>query len=144
MASRDIHSRLHFVPLIVPVAARTDNTPIVSAIIDTLGYESVEFALVTGTNTDTNATFAVTVDEGDASDLTGSNAVAANQLLGSLALAGFTFADDNECRKIGYVGNKRYVRLTVTPSGNDSGNIFISGVAVLGNARNAPTANPPQ
>ncbi|KAA0689847.1 hypothetical protein DTW90_30615 [Neorhizobium sp. P12A] len=144
MASRDIHNKLHFVPLIPPVAARTDNTAIVSSIIDTAGFESIEFVLVTGTNTDTNATFAVTVDEGDASDLTGSNAVAANQLIGTTTLAGFTFADDNECRKIGYVGGKRYVRLTVTPSGNDSGNIFVAGVAVLGNARSAPTANPPQ
>lgn len=139
MASKDLHNRLHFVPLIVPVAARTDNTPIVSAIIDTQGYESVEFALVTGTNTDTNATFAVTVDEGDNSALSDAVAVTNSKLIGTLAEAGFTFADDNECRKLGYIGSKRYVRLTVTPSGNDSGNIFISGVAVLGNSRSKPT-----
>jgi len=141
MASKDLHNNLHFVPLIAPVAARTDNTAIVSAIIDTLGYESVEFALVTGTNTDTNATFAVTVDEGDASNLSDAVAVSTGpKLLGTLAEGGFTFADDVECRKLGYVGNKRYVRLTLTPSGNDSGNIFIAGVAVLGNPRSHPTA----
>lgn len=139
MASKDLHNRLHFVPLIVPVAARTDNTPIVSAIIDTQGYESVEFALVTGTNTDTNATFAVTVDEGDNSALSDAVAVTNSKLIGTLAEGSFTFADDNECRKLGYIGSKRYVRLTVTPSGNDSGNIFIAGVAVLGNSRTKPT-----
>lgn len=139
MASKDLHNRLHFVPLIVPVAARTDNTAIVSAIIDTAGYESVEFALVTGTNTDTNATFAVTVDEGDAANLSDAVAVTNSKLIGTLAEAGFTFADDNEARKLGYIGNKRYVRLTVTPSGNDSGNIFIAGVAALGNSRSKPT-----
>jgi hypothetical protein len=139
MASKDLHNRLHFVPLIVPIAARTDNTPIVSAIIDTAGYESVEFALVTGTNTDTNATFAVTVDEGDNSGLSDAVAVTGSKLIGTLAEAGFVFSDDNECRKLGYIGNRRYVRLTVTPSGNDSGNIFISGVAVLGNSRSKPT-----
>jgi hypothetical protein len=32
------------------------------------------------------------------------------------------------------------VRLTVTPTGNDSGNIFIAGVAALGNSRNKPTS----
>lgn len=131
-------------PLIVPVAARTDNTAIVSSIIDLLGYGSCEFVLVTGTNTDTNATFAVTVDEGDASNLAGSNAVAATDLLGTLAQASFDFSDDNESRKIGYLGNKRYVRLTVTPSGNDAGNIFLAGVAILGNPVLSPTANPPQ
>ena len=139
MASKDIHNNLHFVPLIVPVAARTDNTAIVSAIIDTKGYESVEFVLVTGANTDVNATFAVLVEDGDNSGLSDNVSVANSQLLGTEAGAAFTFADDGECRKIGYVGGKRYVRVTVTPSGNDAGNIFISGVAVLGNARNAPT-----
>jgi hypothetical protein len=139
MASKDIHNNLHFVPLIAPIAARTDNTAIVSAIIDTLGYESAEFVLITGTNTDTNATFAVLVEDGDNSGLSDNAAVADTFLLGTEAAAGFTFADDVECRKIGYVGGKRYVRVTVTPSGNDSGNIFIAGVAVLGNARSVPT-----
>ena len=139
MASKDLHNNLHFVPLITPVAARTDNTAIVSAIIDTAGYESVELALVTGANTDTNATFAVLVEDGDNSGLSDNAAVADTFLLGTEAGAGFTFADDGECRKIGYVGGKRYVRMTVTPSGNDSGNIFLAGVAVLGNPRSAPT-----
>ncbi len=139
MASRDIHNNLHFVPLITPVAARTDNTAIVSAIIDTSGYEGVELVLVTGANTDVNATFAVLVEDGDNSGLSDNVAVADSFLIGTGAGASFTFADDGECRKIGYIGSKRYVRMTVTPSGNDSGNIFISGVAVLGKPRHAPT-----
>lgn len=139
MASRDIHNNLHFVPLIAPIAARTDNTAIVSAIIDTFGYEGVELVLVTGTNTDVNATFAVLVEDGDNSGLSDNAAVADAQLIGTELQAGFTFADDVECRKIGYVGGKRYVRMTVTPSGNDSGNIFIAGIAVLGAPRRAPT-----
>lgn len=144
MASRDLHNNLHFVPLIAPVAARTDNTAIVSAIIDTKGYEACELAIITGTNTDANATFAALVEDGDASNLSDAAAVSDTFLLGTELLAGFDFGDDVECRKIGYVGPKRYVRLTVTPSGNDSGNIFISGIAVLGHARSAPTANPSQ
>jgi hypothetical protein len=86
LASKDLHNNLHFVPLIAPIAARTDNTAIVSSIIDTLGYESCEFVLVTGTNTDVNATFAVTVDEGDASNLSDAVAVTTGpKLLGTLA-----------------------------------------------------------
>lgn len=144
MPNREIHNDIHVVPLIVPVAARTDNTAIVSAIIDTANYNACEFVIVTGTNTDANATFAVTVDEGDAANLSDAVAVTDSKLVGTLELAGFTFGDDNECRKLGYIGNKRYVRLTVTPSGNDAGNIFISGVAVLSYAAVTPTANPPQ
>lgn len=143
MSSRDLHNNIHPLPGIVPVAARTDNTAIVSAIVDTAGYESCEFVLVTGTNTDTNATFAVLVEDGDNSSLTDNAAVADNMLVGTEALAAFTFADDNETRKIGYIGGKRYVRVTVTPSGNDAGNIFLAGVWILGNPRNMPTANPP-
>jgi len=144
MPSRDIHNNLHFVPLIAPIAARTNNTAIVSSIIDTAGYESCELVIVTGTNTDTDVTFAVLVEDGDNSGLSDNVAVADAYLVGTEALAGFAAADDVECRKIGYVGMKRYVRMTVTPSGNDSGNIFIAGVAVLGNPASAPTANPPQ
>lgn len=144
MASRDIHNNIHPVPLIVPVAARTDNTAIVSAIIDTAGYEGCELVLVTGTNTDTNATFTVLVEDGNAANLSDNAAVDDKFLLGTEVAASFDFADDNECRKIGYVGGKRYVRVTVTPAGNDAGNIFIAGVAILGHPRRAPTANPPQ
>lgn len=141
---RDLMNSVHVLNAIPPVAARTDNTAIVSAIIDTKGYDSLTFAISIGTNTDTNATFAVTMDEGDASNLSGSNAVAATDLVGTLALAGFTAADDDgETRKIGYSGSKRYVRLTITPSGNDSGNIFVAAVAILGHPHQRPTPNPP-
>lgn len=141
---RDLHNNIHTVPLIAPIAARTDNTAIVSAIIDRRGYDSLELVLITGTNTDVNATFAVLVEDGNASNLSDNAAVADNHLLGTEALAAFTFADDVETRKIGYIGDKRYVRVTVTPTGNDSGNIFIAGVAVLGHPNLTPTPNPPQ
>ncbi len=140
---KDLHNSIHAVPLIVPVAARTDNTAIVSSIIDRKGYQSLELVLVTGTNTDTNATFTVLVEDGNNSGLSDNAAVADSELVGTELLAGFQFDDDNECRKIGYVGSKRYVRVTVTPAGNDSGNIFLAGVAILGNPDMAPTPNPP-
>lgn len=140
---RDLMNNVHILNAIPPVAARTDNTAIVSAIIDTRGYDSLTFAISIGTNTDANATFAVTMDEGDLSNLSGSNAVAATDLVGTYALAGFDFNDDTETRKIGYSGSKRYVRLTITPSGNDAGNIFVAAVAILGNPHQVPTPNPP-
>lgn len=143
MSTRDLHNNIHPLVGIAPVAARTDNTAIVSNIVDTAGYGSCEFVIVTGTNTDANATFAVLVEDGDQANLSDNAAVADTFLLGTEALAGFTYADDAETRKIGYVGNKRYVRVTVTPSGNDSGNIFLAGVWLLGHPVDAPTDNPP-
>jgi hypothetical protein len=62
--------------------------------------------------------------------------------VGTEALAGFQFDDDNECRKIGYRGSKRYVRLTITPANNASAAV-LSAVALLGRPARHPTANPP-
>lgn len=138
---RDLANHLTFKRAISPQAARTDNTPIVSQIIDTAGFEKMCFALNIGANTDTNATFAVLVEHGDAANLSDAAAVPDAQLTGTEAAASFTAADDdNSTRKIGYVGSKRYVRLTITPSGNDSGNIFVTALAVLSASRYWPSA----
>ncbi|PDS97524.1 hypothetical protein CO659_12730 [Rhizobium sp. S9] len=143
MPNREIHNVLHFVPLFDPKAAVTDNTAQVSAIIDLAGYNAAEIVLQTGTLTDADATFAVTVAESDAANMSGSNAVAASQLVGTLAQASFDFNTDSKARKIGYIGTKRYIQVTVTPA-NNTGNLFLSGVAVLGYPATGPTANPPQ
>lgn len=140
---RDLHNNIHPLVGIAPQAARTDNTAIVSTIVDTAGYDSVEFVITTGTNTDANATFTVLFEDGDNSSLNDNGAVDDAFLLGTEALAGFTYADDAETRKIGYLGVKRYCRVTITPSGNDSGNIFLAGTWLLGHPHVAPTANPP-
>jgi hypothetical protein len=138
----DLFDNINPLPLFEPKAAITDNTAIVSSIIDTQGYESLTLVLVTGTDADADATFAVTLEHGDDSALADTAAPASTDLIGTLAGAGYTFASDFKTRKIGYIGGKRYVRATVTPTGN-TGNVFLAGVAVLGHPRNRPTANPP-
>ncbi|KJC53466.1 hypothetical protein UB31_08620 [Bradyrhizobium sp. LTSP849] len=142
---RDSANNLHFKPAIAPVAALTNlNTPIVSTILDTFGYGSATLALVTGTETDTNVTTVVLLEESNDSGMAGATAVADIDLIGTELLAAFQFDDDNECRKLGYVGSRRYIRATVTPSGNDAGNIFLAGMWVQGHPASAPTPNPPQ
>jgi hypothetical protein len=143
MASKDIHNNLAVKRGLSPVAAGTDNTPYVSEIVDTAGYEAVEFVLQIGTNTDADATFTVLFEDGDAANLSDHAAVDDAFLLGTEALASFQFDDDNKCRKIGYKGNKRYCRVTVTPANNGAGNIYMAAVWLLGHPRSAPTANPP-
>jgi hypothetical protein len=65
-------------------------------------------------------------------------------LVGTEALAGFTFADDNECRKIGYLGNKRYVRVTITPTTTaQAGDTPLAIIAILGNGHIGQQVNPP-
>jgi hypothetical protein len=142
MASRDLHNNIHVKRGISPAAAVADNTPFVSQIIDMAGYESAEFVILTGALADADATFTVLVEDGAAANLSDAAAVADSQLLGTEAQAGFTFADDDKAFKIGYVGGKRYARVTVTPA-NNTGNAFVAGVWILGNPRSAPTSNPP-
>lgn len=126
---QDLHGSIKYVKAIAPVVV-TDNTAQVSSIIDLQGMRGCEFVITTGTLADADATFAVTLDEGDDSSLTDAAAVAAGDLLGSYAGASFTFADDNTTKKLGYAGTKRYVRLTITPSAN-TGNAPLSAVAAL-------------
>lgn len=127
-------------PVIAP-AVNTDlgTTPLVGTVIDSLGFDSVTYAIVTGTLSDANATYVVLLEESD-SDSTGFTAVADADLIGTEAAAGFNFADDGETRKLGYIGSRRYTRLTITPAGADSGNSPVAAVAILGHPASAPVA----
>lgn len=133
---RDGLSSKRIRPLIAPGAAVTDNTAIISSIIDCQGYDSVTLAFVTGTNADADATVTALLEEGDVSNLSDAAAVADADMVTMTpgtapeAAASFTYADDAETRAIGYVGSKRYIRLTLTPSGN-TGNQYVGGVAIL-------------
>lgn len=138
---RDLHNNIHPLRAISPVSV-SDNTAQVSQIIDRQGFKSLEFVIATGSLADADATFAVLVEDGDAANLSDAAAVADANLLGLETTAGFQFDDDNETRKIGYIGNKRYVRLTITPSANASA-ALLCAVAILGHPANAPTVNPP-
>ena len=141
---RDIMNNLDFKMAVAPAAALVNaNTAFVSAILDARDASAVALLIQLGAITDADATLAVTMAESDASNMAGSNAVAAADLVGTLALAAATFANDNACRKIGYIGNKRYIQATITPSLNDVGSIFLSATWVLGHMNRKPTANPP-
>lgn len=136
MANRDGLSSKRIVPLMPPVAAVTNNTATVSSIIDTQGYDSVTLAYVTGTLSDDDATFAAVLEESDAAGFSPANAVADEDMVSMTpgtaaeAAGSYAFGDDNVTRAIGYIGSKRYIRLTITPSGN-TGNHFVAGVAIL-------------
>jgi hypothetical protein len=134
---RDLANTIAVRRAISPVAATTDNTPYVSQVIDTSGFEGFMFAINAGSLADADATFTTLIEHGDAANLSDAAAVADAQLTGTEAGASLTFADDNAVKKIGYVGSKRYVRLTVTPA-NNTGNVFLSAVAILGHSRFNP------
>ncbi len=138
---KDLMNMLDFKRVISPVS-EAGTTALVGQIIDRQGYDSLTYAIATGSIGDADATFTVLLEEGDNSSLTDAAAVADADLIGTEVLAAFQFDDDNECRKLGYKGNKRYTRLTVTPVANASA-ALICAIAVLGCPMLAPTANPP-
>lgn len=135
---RDLANSLAVRRAISPAAAIADNTPLVSQIIDRNGFEGLAFAILIGAVADADATFTALVEHGDAANLSDAAAVPDADLTGTEASAGFTFASDNEVRKIGYVGSKQYVRLTITPA-NNAGDAFVSAIAILGHSRYWPS-----
>lgn len=138
---QDLHNNIHVKRVLSPVSV-ADTTAQVGEIIDRQGYDSLTYVIATGSIADADATFTVLLEEGDDSGLSDAAAVADADLLGTEVLAAFQFDDDNEVRKLGYKGVKRYTRLTITPVANASAAV-LSAVAVLGHPASAPTANPP-
>lgn len=136
MKNLDLFSKLSVQRAVSPVSDG-DNTALVSAIIDRQGFTALLFAIAIGSIADADATFDVLLEHGDQANLSDAVAVPAAELQGSSA--DFQFDDDNETRKIGYVGNRRYVCLTITPTGN-AGAALISAIAILGGAESSPVA----
>ncbi len=98
-----------------------DNTALTTQILDTKGFAGAFLLLLTGSIADADATFAVTLAESDASNMSGSNAVDSSKVVGgTLTAAGFQFDDDNEIRKLLVMSTKRYIQATITPTGNAS------------------------
>lgn len=120
MILHDLHNRLAFARAISPVSS-SDNTALTTQIFDMRGQHALELVLMLGSLADADATFAVTGAHGDASDLSDGVALTSDDLIGTLAGASFTFADDNAVKNVGYRGGvKRYVQFTITPTGNAS------------------------
>lgn len=140
---RDNISNMQLRRAIAPVVGAADNTASVSQIIDRQGYDSAAFLIALGAIADADATFTVLVEHGDNAALSDAAAVPDAELLSQTpgavpeVAAGFTFASDNEVRKIGYLGIRRYLRLTITPA-NNTGTWAHSAVAMLGNPEHAP------
>lgn len=135
---KDLHNSIKVSRAISPVS-EAGTTALVSQILDTANFEANELVIATGSIADVDATFTVLIEDGDNASLTDNAAVDDAYLLGTEALAGFQFDDDNETRKIGYIGSKRYLRATITPVANLSA-ALLSAVWVQAGGRVAPQA----
>ena len=122
------------------------NGTLTGKIIDRKGYSGVEFVLGYGAVTTTGTIATVVVKEGDA---TGSmTSVADSNLLGTEALASLLATTprtsgvaQNVSKRLGYIGNKRYVQVNVVKTGTTSVGVC-SVQAILFNPESAPVTNP--
>ena len=117
-------------------AAISTDTTTAGNIIDTVGYESIEFIIVAGTITD--GTYTVKLEDGDNSGLSDAAVVDSSLVLGDLPV--FVAADDNVPFRVGTISKKRYQRLSLVSATTSTGVNFMSAVAVLGHPDSAPTA----
>jgi hypothetical protein len=131
----DLHSEIKIASVITPTAGAAAGASTVGSIIDTLGFESFEYVIQTGTIT--TGTFSLTLQEADDVGFTvGVQAVPAANLLG--ASPTWIVSDDNQVRRVGIIGKKRFQRLTLVGASTPVG--AFSACAILGNPGSAPTA----
>lgn len=126
---RDIISNFGAVQAIAPAvqAAAADGIT-----IDTLGFGSVGFVINTGAIVGAGD-FGIKVQESDASG-SGFTDAAASAVQGTVPAT----LEAASVYKLGYVGFKRYVRLSLTKAGGTS--IALGAAAIKGNAASRPVA----
>ena len=131
---KDQRSDLSVLEALAAQTISTDTTT-VGAIIDRKGFEAVTIAMAAATLTD--GTYTPLLEEGDDSGLSDAAAVADADLIGTEAGEAFAATDDNTVKTLGYIGTKRYVRLSIVSASTSSGGA-LSAVAILGCPHDAP------
>lgn len=123
---------------IAPAAYTSTQTPATG--IDLQGYESATWLIYTGVITD--GTWTVTFEESDTSNADFTE-IASADLIGS-APGPFTNAAsafNNKVYKVGYIGQKRYIRCVVTETA--MGTAIFGALVERGDPHTAPTSDDP-
>lgn len=139
----DLHNNIAVVRAISPVAIGTTGTGKTSGVLDTAGYSGVEFVASYGTITSTTAVFTAILTESTATG-SGFTSVADSDLLGTEAAfvpaVGTRVSGSNKncVKKLGYVGNKRYLKIQVYSAATATTPIGVD--MLLHSPRTAPTS----
>lgn len=136
---RDLFNNIKVAQAINP-AAVASNTTVNGSVIDTYGYDSLAFAVTSGTLTDGTYTFKI--QHGDQANLSDAVDCIASEVHAASGANSLVFAatDDNVTKKIGYAQGKaikRYVRLVLTTTGVTTGGT-IAAVALQADAAKKP------
>ena len=132
----DLHNSVSAVVALTSQSITT-NTTTNGATVDTAGFESLDFQIISGA---LNAgTFTAEIEESP-DDGAGSPTGVWTAVDSELVLGAAVFADteDNTVKRIGTISKERFVRLTIVSTGASGANI-LAGVAVLGDPQVLPT-----
>ena len=133
----DSHNRMT-AAIAFKLQAIVSDTTTVGEIIDTEGYESLEYLIETGTLTDGD--YQVLLQEGDDSGLSDAATLPTVDTIGPLPVFDED-TDDDKILRVGSVGKKRYQRLSIVSTNFASAGVLMIGAqAVLGHAKHLPTA----
>lgn len=133
--NKDLHNNIALVHCLTPQAVGTSGIAggRLSSAIDRKGYNSVEFIYSSGASASVADTITPVVYEADATNATFTS-VADGDLLGTESAITLSAAAS---KKVGYRGNKRYVKLRLYGTGTATA--IIAAAAVLGTPDQAPT-----
>ena len=110
-------------------------------LVDTTGYEGCEIIVTVGalTNVDGSNYLEISLEECDTTTGTSFTTVAAGDLLGAFTKID-SASEDSVVQRVGYIGNKRYLRINLNETGTISAGI-IGVYAILGQPRHAPASD---
>ena len=119
--------------------ALSGTSDLAGEIIDTQDFESLTYVLSTDAIAASSLDAQLEIEEGDEANLSDAAAVADADLVGLEDDTAIAETDDKVSKKIGYVGNKRYVRANLVVTAND-GTDVVSCLAIQAHANAKPVA----
>jgi len=123
----------HFTNPLEALAIQDVTAGSVGVIIDTRDSLTTLFQILSATLT--TGTWATTIDEGNIANLSDASSVDSSDLVGDLPA--FLASEDNTAKHFSYIGDKRYVRITLTATGPSGTNNF-GAIALNTKKTNAP------
>ena len=142
---RDVHNNVALQQCLDPVVATADKN---GAGVDLQGYDGCELAALIGQSGDTlssSAKIDIKIEESD-DNSTFSAVTSADDVLGGTPDSSGIFAtidaatEDEAVYRIGYVGGKRYARITLDFTGTHSNGTPVAILAVKGRPAMAPAS----
>jgi hypothetical protein len=114
---------------------------VTSDLVNLAGFESCEVLVTVGALTGVSGSNTLTakLQECDTTVGTSFTDVAVADMIGGFTLIDST-AEDSTIQRVGYIGNKKYLRVVLTEAGTISAGI-VGVYAILGNPRNSPPSN---